>query len=805
MSGPVCTQYGHFSDDGREFVITSHSPPRPWINYLSNENYCALCSYTGGGYSFYQSAGYDRILGEYPSLVVLRDRPGRYIYIHEDATKCWALTWQPVMAEPERFEAAHGQGYTRVRSLYYDIEGEVTYFVPLADSLELWMVKLRNVGSTPRDLKLFFYADWCLGNYVFHLTEHAFAELFTETWVEDDIIHATTRFWNKPTRDGSAPNEEWDKIAFFAGDFRVDGYDSDEEAFIGMYRSWHCPQAVERGACTNSVANGESAAAALQHNLTLAPGEERELTIILGVAFDRQDVKRAVAKYRAPGAPARELEAVRAYWDSYLSRVRVKTPDPNFDLSLNVWNKYQAWVTARWARMDSYYIGGGSIVGFRDSWQDLLGVLPNDPAWSRHRVEYLLRHQFSDGSCLHNWDPRTETGVTTGHSDDPLWLALGMLYYLKETGDYGILDLRVPFHDGPDGTVYEHTTRAIDYTLSRFSPRGLPLIGAADWNDALDHVGVRGRGESVMVAAHLCWMLNEVSELAKRRGDDRRALRYTTEFSLLSDRVNDLCWDGEWYIRATTDSGRVLGGSSGTEGRIHMNAQTWAVISGIAPHERGLQCMEAVQKHLDTPYGPCLFLPAYDRPDPEIGIITRFAPGTKENGTIFNHPVCWAVFAECALGRGDRAYDLWRKTSFLTRCQEPDLYKAEPYVYSEFACGPDSKNFGQGEFSWVTGTAAWMWRACLDLLVGVRPTWDGLLVQPCMPSDWERVELTRLFRNARYRIVIEKPKGECCGEVEITCDGRKLDGNVIPAHNDGQDHQVRVAVKLPPAPTAAQR
>lgn len=790
-------EYGHFSDDGREFIITSHSPPRPWINYLSNERYCALCSYTGGGYSFFQSAGYDRILGEYPSLVVLRDRPGRYVYVRDEdhPERCWGLTWQPVMLEPQRFEAAHGQGYTRVRSLYFDIEGEVTYFVPRDDDLELWMVKLRNVGATPRRLNLFFYADWCLGNYVHHLTEHAFSELFTEAHVEDGVVFATARYWDKLTLDGSPPNEPWDKIAFFGGDFQVDGFDCSEEKFIGMYRSWHCPIAVERGACSNSIANGLAAAGALQHNLALEPGEEKELTAVLGVAFDREGVGRYVAKYREKGTPQRELEAVKAYWDSYLSRVVVKTPDPKFDLSLNIWNKYQAWVTARWARMDSYYIGGGSITGFRDAWQDLLGVLPNDPRWSRARVEYLLRHQFSDGSCLHNWDPRTDIGVKTGHSDDPLWLVLGMVYYLKETGDYGILDVRVPFHDGLEGSVYEHMVRAIDYTLSRFSPRGLPLIAAADWNDALNFVGRLGRGESVMIAAHLCWMLREVGELVQRRGDERRARRYRTECALLRDRVNDLCWDGEWYIRAVTDTGKVLGSATCAEGQIYLNAQTWCVFSGIADQERGRRCMESVEKHLDTAYGPCIFLPAYDRPDPEIGIITRFAPGTKENGTIFNHPVCWAILAECALGRGDHAFELWRKTSFLTRAEEPDVYKAEPYVYSEYVCGPDSDAFGQGEFSWVTGTAAWMWRACLDLLIGVQPTWEGLLINPCMPSDWERAEVTRPFRKATYHIVIEKPKGICCGDVEITCDGQKLEGNVIPPHEDGLDHQVQAVVR----------
>jgi len=787
-------RFGRFSEDGREYIIHRPDTPRPWINYLSNQHYCALCSHTGGGYSFFESAGFDRATQEVPSMVVLRDRPGRYVYLRDDETgEYWSASWQPVCKEPSFWESRHGMGYTKVKSCYGDIEGEITYFVPPDDNCEIWMINVANRSDRPRHLRMFTFVQWCLGNYAFQLVESAFAQLFNEVVCEDGIIFAESRFWNVTPPGEPMPNHAWDKCAFMGGDFEVAGFDCSGEDFIGMYRSWNCPEVVEIGQCRNSVARGREAVGVLQRNFDIPVGLHRSSVVVVGLAPSRHAAAELVAKYRQEGVVLREFQRVREYWDDYLRRVTVATPCSDFDLSVNVWNKYQAWVTSRWSRMDSYYIGGGSIIGHRDCWQDMLGVLLMEPDWVRERICYVLRHQYSDGGTLHNWDPRTDLGVRTGHSDDPLWIAHGLSEYLRETGDFSLLDDKVPFYDQGEAPVYDHLTRALDLVLGRLSPRGLPLIMAADWNDGLDQIGREGRGESVMVAQHLCWMLKETAEICERRSDSERAARYREAAAELARRVNEIAWDGEWYWRATTDDGEVLGAAECAFGSIYLNAQSWAVLSGIATDERAIQCMDAVRRHLDTKAGPALFLPAYRDPNGRIGIITRFAPGTKENGTIFNHPVAWAVIAETILGRGSRAYEIWQKTSFLTRGRDPD-YRAEPYVYAEYVHGPDSARYGQGEFTWLTGTAAWMWRACLDHILGLRPTYDGLRINPCIPAQWDGYRARRPFRGDVYQVEVANPEHVESGVREMVVDDEPIEGDLLPIFGDGETHAVRVVM-----------
>lgn len=791
------TTYGGFSDDGKEYVIKTWDVPRPWINYLTNGRFCSLVSQTGGGYAFLESSGYHRLTRGDPQDMVLADPLGRYIYLYDrESTRWWRLTGPQVGYPVEEWETRHGFGYTRIFHRQQGIEGIVTFFVPVEDDAEVWMVQLTNRGDRPRQLTLFTYVDWCLGDYQADLLEAEFNKLFNVSFVEEGILYATKRLWSIPMRGGARPNLAWDRYAFMAASFEASGFDLLKERFIGRYRSAWNPLAVERGQCTNSSGDGQDLIAALQTEINLEPQETFSCTVLVG-SVPVGNHGRAVAlrrKYTWEGAEA-ELSRVRQRWKEYMDRVTVETPDDAFDLSVNYWNKYQAWVTFHWARMDSYYVGGGSIIGFRDSCQDILGVLPNDPPRAVERLKYIARHQFRNGGCLHNWDPVTDLGVVSGHSDDPLWLVLAILFTVKEVGDLSLLDTVVDFYDEGSGSLWEHLNRALEYVMARSSPRGIPLIGAGDWNDALDHVGVEGRGESTMVAEHLCWMLREVADLAERRGEVELAQVYGRIYMKIKEAVNAHLWDGEWYIRATRDDGLPLGSRECKEGRIYLNAQSWAVISGIAEGERALRCMDAVAEHLDTPYGPALFLPAYHEPDPAIGIITRFCPGTKENGAIFNHPVCWAVIAECLLGRGDRAYELWRRTSFVYRGLDPDRYKVEPYVYAEYLHGPDSPSFGMGEFTWTTGTAAWMWRACLDWILGVQPAFEGLRLNPCIPFHWKRFRVRRPFRGAIYEIEVQNPKGLNTGIRKIRVDGKEVLGNLVPDFRDGKVHHVQARLE----------
>lgn len=786
---------GHFSDNGKEYIITRPDTPRPWANYLTNGRYCAICSQTGGGHSFFETSGYNRVTREYPQTVVFRDRPGRYVYLRDQETgEYWSANWQPICGDINGFEARHGIGYTKVLYSHNGIDSSITYYVPPRDDIEVWMVCLKNTSGKPRKIRAFPYVKWDLANYAYNAVESNFSILFNEIEVEEDIIFASMRYWDITTGSVGNPNARWDKWAFMTSSAPITGYDCLDEEFMGMYRDFQNPKAIEEGNLRNSQSQGRDIMAAMQHDFELQPDEEAKFIVLVGVVFSKESAVSLKQRYNEWHEAERGLSEVNMYWDKYLSHTTCETPSDEFNITFNIWNKYQAWVTSRWSRMDSYYVGGSSIIGFRDSWQDMLAILPNDLEWAKQRAIYLLEHQFPDGSTLHNWDPLTNIGVKTGHSDDPMWLVLGVIEYLKESGDLVFLDEAVRYYDSGSETVRQHVFRALDYTLAHMSDRGIPLIMAADWNDGLDYVGRQGRGETTMVAAHLAWMLREVASLLWFVGSDTHAQRYIEERDKLIRSINQHLWDGEWYIRGTRDDGEAFGSSRNMEGQIYLNAQSWMVIAGAAPKNRAERCMNSVKKHLNTEYGPALFLPAYHEPDPKLGIISRFAPGTKENGTIFCHPTTWAIMAEAIMGRGEQAYEYWREVSFVHNGKNSGVYKAEPYVYAEYIHGPDSHYYGQGEFSWTTGTAAWMWKVSLEWIMGIRPELKGLLIDPCIPPEWDSFKVVRRFRRACYEIEVENPDHVTQGVKEIYVDGEKHDSYLLPVFPAGENHHVRVVM-----------
>ena len=794
-------KYGRFSDDGKEFIITRPDTPAPWVNYISNGRYTGLVSNSGGGYSYWMDPRDSRITRfRYNSLPW--DRPGRYIYVRETDGDYWSLSWQPVPKDLDFYECRHGMGYTSITTEYRKLRGEVTYFVPPDDDLEIWRVRLQNKSYEERRLSVFSYVELCLGHALVDLINQPNDQHFNIVKYdhEHNTIYATKNYW--VTYRGATvkqPNQAWDRCVFFTTSLPIVSHDGSKDAFIGNWRSEQNSEGVERGILSDTDITAGDACAALHSEIVLGPHEEADFVVMLGCipAEGYRGTAHAITrKYLEPANVESSLGQVKKYWDSYLSSSVVDTPDPTMNLMLNYWAKRQAWVTFNMNRNAGYYHGGLLFgVGMRDQCQDMMGPLMSEPETVANRLLEVLSHQFQDGSTLHNYFKLTGQGEKTGHSDTPLWLPLAIMNYLKETGDFSLLEKSAPYHDGGEGDVREHLTRAIDYALTSLTPNHLPKFGPGDWNDTLDYVGRQGIGESMWVAEFLCFILREAAELLDRVGDAAKAAQYREEYTLISQALNDTCWDGEWYIRGTRDDGGAVGSSRNQEGRIFMNAQSWAVISGIASPDRAKQAMDSAYKLLGTPRGPMILAPAYTTLDPGVGLATRCVPGKKENGAIFNHVAAWAILGECLLGNGNRAYEYYTNTVPINQAHDPDVYKMEPYVYSEYVTSPAHETFGQASHSWLTGSGVWMLRDGLDYILGVRPTYDGLLIDPCIPASWDGYKVTRIFRGATYEIEVRNPRHSQHGVDFVEVDGQRISGNLLPLSPAGKTIKVVCVLK----------
>lgn len=774
------------------------------MNFISNGNFVSQISQTGGGYSFIGDAGYNHITRKIPGDVVIEDRPGRYIYIRDNDTgEFWSVGWQPVMKKPDRFQARHGIGYTYIESANYGIDSSVLFFVPTKDDCEIWKTQIGNSTDQKRRLSIFFFVEWSLGLQKANATEAAFNDLFNYTAFKDDAIIAGKRHWETSHQKGLY----WDKVAYFALDHKVDSFDCQKDKFTGVYGDIIAPRAVVDGKCSRSQGLGHRSVGVLQKNITLGPNANINLNAIMGAVETNPESKsfnqalatgvsrsRAIInKYKRPGEVDKAFKGVKDYWKEYNSQNIVKTPEKNFDISFNYWNKYQAWVTSNWSLMDSYYVGGASsTIGFRDMSQHIIGVMPNDISFAEKQLLVLLNKQLSDGRVVHNWDKLTGLGKVTNHSDDTQWLILSSIFYIKETGDTDFLNKQVEYYDSGSGSVLEHLIRAMEHSLKHLSVRHLPYRLTADWNDAYNGEK-EGKGESQMVACQMCYNLRDMQPILVQANEHHLAEKYQKMYEQMKNSINKHFWDGSWYIRGTTNNGSPVGSKKNKYQKIDINAQSWAVMAGVADEKRGKKAMDSVWKLLNTKYGPAMFLPAFQHPEEKFGIISQFAPGTKENGAIFNHPVSWAVIAETMLGRGDEAYKFWKETSFTFRGENPNVYRIEPYVYCEFVYGPEHPDFGRGSFSWATGSASWFWRGCLDNVLGVQPVVGGLKIDPCLPKVWRQVEITRKFRGAEYHIRIQNPFSVSKGVDRIIVDGVRLTGNVIRPFSGGT-HFVEVTL-----------
>jgi cellobiose phosphorylase len=783
-------EYGYFSQDDKEYVIVRPSTPTPWIDYLCNSEYCAIISNTAGGYSFHVDPRDRRIL-RYRYNNLPADRPGRYLYIRDDKTgKYWSPTWQPVLENLNAYECRHGLGYTKISSSYSDTEAEVTYFVPLDENLEIWMLTLKNISSEEKELSVFSYAEFCLWQAFNDLTDLQCSQgLGVARYEEDAILYS---FFDVSTG-----------YAFFASSGTITGYDCDREKFIGPYRGESNPLAVERGQCFNSETQGGNPIAATSNVVKLGPAEAKTIIFILGVVEKKSDAKTCIQKFKKKSNVDAEFQRLREYWNTYLSNLSVDTPDREFNTMINVWNQYQCKTTFDWSRYVSFYETGlGRGMGFRDSNQDTFGVVHTSPKRVRQRILDLAKNQFENGHVYHLYFPLSGEGGWPPYvkeqmkffSDDHLWLILSTCEYIKETGDMSVLGEDVNFVEGSSASLYEHLKRSIDFTLNSMGKHGMPLLGTADWNDPQSLPGPNNAAESVWTAMLFYKVLLELTELCKecKRGKD--AKRFAAIADKTKTHVNEKAWDGDWYFRAYDDSGNLVGSSKCNEGKIYINTQSWAVISQIAPKERGIRCMNSVKKHLDTEYGIMLLAPAYSRYHPEIGALSSYAPGLKENASIWSHANAWAILAECMLGRGDQAYEYYRKLAPPSKNRIAEIHRAEPYVYAQTIAGKDHPDFGAARQSWLTGTAAWMFKVATSWILGVRPQYHGLLVNPCIPTGWSNFTVIRRFRNAVYEIQVENPHHVSSGVMDVSVDGKKLKTSLLPSFADGKKHIVKITI-----------
>ncbi len=796
-------KYGYFTEDKREFVITNPRTPRPWFNYMWNENYAGLISHTGGGFSYLETPRDNRLTRmRYNSLPW--DRPGRYVIIKDAETgKYWSLSWAPTIdVKYDLYECRHGQGYTKIITEVEGIHGEITYFVPSDVNAEIWRVSLKNLADKERKLEVYSFTELLMGNALNDLINEPNDKHFTEVFFDkkNKALTATRRYWvlNKKV-SVSQPNIDWKYKIHFTQTLPISGFDGSLDNFIGRWRSEANPESVETGRMKNTEITAGDPIAALQSKLNLKGNSSKQFAVIMEVSSKESDEPHEEIKWNEITKVKeidKKFKELKNNWDKYLSNIKVETPDEKFNTMLNVWNQYQAAVTFDMARNSGYYHGGLLFgTGMRDQFQDILGVVISEPERVRARLLNALRFQFKDGSTLHNFFKITEWGERTNHSDTPLWIPFGLVEYLNETGDFSILDEKVNYYDGTKGKVYQHLVRALDFAISATTKRGLPKIMNGDWNDTLDHVGPKGKGETIWGAFFLAYVLRKTFPLLKHRRDYKTLKRWEEEYSKLGSIVNKIAWDGNWYIRAFRDNGQPLGTGKNKQGKIFLNAQSWSVISGLAPKERADKALDSVKDFLARPNGMQICWPSYSEVEDNVGLISRCVPGKKENGAIFNHASSWFILASIMNGDAEFAYEIYKRMMPLNSSERNDIYEVEPYVYAEYVTSQDHPTEGQASHSWLTGTAVWMLRIGLDHILGFQTTLTGMRISPNIPSGWKEFKAERKFRGKTVKLRVLNPNGNNSGVKKISVNGKEAETNFLNP-SEHKEEVINVLIEL---------
>lgn len=797
-------QYGHFDNEKREYVIDRVDLPVSWTNYLGVKDLCVVVNHTAGGYMFYQSPEYHRVT-RFRGNAVPMDRPGHYVYLRDaEDGDYWSISWQPVgkPLDQAKYTCRHGMSYTTYECDYKGIKASQTLMVPMDDAVELWDVRLKNTTDKERRLSVFSYCEFSfhhimIDNQNFQMSLYCAGSSYDENIIEYDLFY-----------------EEFG-YQYFTSNVTPDGFDCLRDSFLGAYRTEDNPIAVEHGTCSGSHELGNNHCGSLQKDLVLAPGEEVRLIFMLGEG-SREAGKKIREKYSDMANVDAAYAQLKDYWENKFAQLQIKTPNEGMNTLINTWNLYQAEVNIMFSRFASFIeVGGRTGLGYRDTAQDAMTIPHSNPEKCRQRIVELLRGLTTKGYGLHLFSPewfdpdakkekkkpfKSPTVIPTVNandivhgledacSDDALWLVPSIIEYIKETGDAGFADEAVTYADGGEGTVYEHMKRILDFSAEQVGATGICKGLRADWNDCLN----LGGGESAMVSFLHYWAICHFLQLAEYLGRTEDVEKYQA----MRERVGNVCnrelWDKEWFIRGITKNGKKIGTSEDAEGKVHLESNAWAVLSGAADVEKGKRAMDSVDKYLFTPYGILLNAPSYTVPDDDIGFVTRVYPGLKENGSIFSHPNPWAWAAECVLGRGDRAMKFYNALCPYYQNNMIEIRQSEPYSYCQFVVGRDHTAFGRARHPFMTGSGGWAYFSATRYMLGIRPDFEHLTIDPCIPADWKEFSAVRRWRGAEYDIHVENPDGVMKGVQELYLDGEKVER--IPVMAQGSRHDVRVVM-----------
>ena len=812
-------KYGHFDDQAREYVIDTPRTPYPWINYLGCEAFFGIISNTAGGYCFYRDARLRRVT-RYRYNNVPVDHGGRYFYL-KDGDTVWNPGWKPVKTELDAYECRHGMGYTRITGKKNGLRASQLAFVPMGVNAEVHQVTLTNESGAAKDVTLTSFVEFCLWNAQDDMLNFQRNFSTGEVEIEDGVIYHKTEY-----------RERRNHYAFYAVNAPISGFDTDMETFLGLYNDFDSPQSVFTGRMGNSIASGWQPIASHQIQVHLEAGEEKKFNFVLGYVevpqeekfvslgvINKAPAKALLADLTTDAQVAAAFDALKKHWDNLLSAYVLTTDNDKLSRMVNIWNPYQCMVTFNMSRSASLFESGvGRGLGFRDSSQDLLGFVHQIPERARERILDIAATQFRDGGCYHQFQPLTKKGnndIGGGFNDDPLWLIAGTAAYIKETGDFGILDAATPYDCNPDdcGTLLEHLEASFYHVVNNKGPHGLPLIGRADWNDCLNlncfsdepsesfqtfsnpNTPDDRVAESVLIAGMFVAIGPDLVDILRRKGMADKADAAQAEIDAMRQAVLTHGWDGEWFVRAYDAFGHKIGSKECEDGKIFIESQGYCVMAGIGVEDgKAEKALESVHSWLETEHGIVLLQPAYSTYHLELGEVSSYPPGYKENAGIFCHNNPWIIAAETVVGHGDRAFDLYSRIAPAWREEISDLHKMEPYVYSQMIAGKDAPNFGQAKNSWLTGTAAWNFYVISNNILGVKPDWDGLQIDPCIPQGWDGYQVSRRFRGATYHIAIENPEHVCRGVKRVTVDGEAIEGNVLPVFADGKAHDVKVVL-----------